>query len=323
MNNYIKINPIGGVVDLTNLADVNAPTPSINDVLTWSGIEWINQSISVPSDGWELSGTDSQLSAATTNAIIGDDKKLIFGNSGDAWITYNATDFGELVWQSRPGYSDLVAPDGLNLYSGAGNAGLGNYEPSLTMIPSDGTISLRSVSTGVTTNQLLIEVIREFADDVPYSVVNLNTHGHWGYIGDGATYKHTFLSSTVGSLFLMAPSSVNLQNGILEINTTDVYIQNASILYMGANPIIGNTDYLSLLTAYYLTSGQSGINIYGDTGITQILSHETIVGQFDFPGSANHTSLWLYDTSNISLVRVLMGANDSGGVGYKALIVPN
>jgi len=37
-------------IDLTDLGDVNAPTPSNDDVLTYSGGSWINQAITVITD---------------------------------------------------------------------------------------------------------------------------------------------------------------------------------------------------------------------------------------------------------------------------------
>jgi len=37
-------------IDITNLGDVNAPTPSNDDVLTYSGGSWINQAITVITD---------------------------------------------------------------------------------------------------------------------------------------------------------------------------------------------------------------------------------------------------------------------------------
>lgn len=39
--------------------------------------------------------------------------------------------------------------------------------------------------------------------------------------------------------------------------------------------------------------------------------------------AAGETSLWLYDLDNATLVQVQVGANDSGGAGLKALVVPN
>lgn len=60
----------------------------------------------------------------------------------------------------------------------------------------------------------------------------------------------------------------------------------------------------------------SAMNIYEGTANTNTM-------RIDYSASASDTSLMLYNSADDALIRVTVGVNDSGGTGFRALVIPN
>jgi hypothetical protein len=189
----------------------------------------VGQSITIDStagsDGWEFSGTDSQLASATTNAIIGDNKKLILGNSNKAWMKYDSLVTGALLYQSDGGSSHLRAT-GTVVFSAD------NYASPLPLADSPfiqlsgavNQIQIASRAPGVL-NQLFLDFPQGYVDDSFYASITLFNTCDIGYVGDGDPEgiwngrKHTRLQSvTGGDLQLNGLFGTSLQNESLRVD---------------------------------------------------------------------------------------------------------
>jgi len=234
MNEYIKINPIGagpyilsadkgnlsagsakisiggtgtgavigvgasvdlGTVNLDDLANVSVPSPSLNDVLTWSGTAWINSAPVLP------------------------DPLLISDGTVGA-----------------PGFGLTGAPD-CGIYGNSGG-------PSLTFCNQGEDIL-----------------------SIDYSALNMS-------LGKGIFIESSLIG--IGSVAC----------GICDSTT-------------GLDGAFGTGEYLSLVV------------------------HLDEVGRFDESVVAGDTRLLLWDVDTGALVRVSVGADNSGGTGYKVLRIPN
>jgi hypothetical protein len=71
------------------------------------------------------------------------------------------------------------------------------------------------------------------------------------------------------------------------------------------------------------TGGGNGNVIINADGNVQLQTPTAVAGQFDGNTTAGNTRFLLWDVSKGTLSRVSVGANDSGGVGFKVLRVPN
>jgi len=92
--------------------------------------------------------------------------------------------------------------------------------------------------------------------------------------------------------------------------------QNAGAIYSGAiTPSAVN---------YALGFSQSGTYVNAPTtGVVDLRINNVPMGQFDENATAGNTRFLLYDVTAGTLKRVSVGANDSGGTGFKVLRVPN
>ena len=102
----------------------------------------------------------------------------------------------------------------------------------------------------------------------------------------------------------------------------------------GKLQINGGTTY-SLIRLVNSSSGSGSsdgaeVDLYGSTmyvsnyeGAISINQSDDDGAQFDNNSTAGNTRMLLYDVDTGSLVRVSVGADDSGGSGYKVLRIPN
>jgi len=137
--------------------------------------------------------------------------------------------------------------------------------------------------------------------------------------------------ANAGAIRLPNNQNITARNAANSANIDIVKVDAGNQLLFGAafNTIsFGNSQQIKLDIG---AVGAPAIAVLGDltTGIYQdgvgSLS-VAITGDEYFRvmgAAAGETGLWLYDGSNNALVRVTMGANDSGGSGYKLLRVAN
>jgi len=124
----------------------------------------------------------------------------------------------------------------------------------------------------------------------------------------------------------------------IESYASGAWVDKMSLSNAGALTVTGTTPILTLVDsdtgADNLISANSGAgslfisaDAYNEvaSSIVYIQVDGTSVGTFEASGTlaAGETSLWLYDGSDATLRQVLMGADDSGGAGYKLLRVAN
>jgi hypothetical protein len=119
----------------------------------------------------------------------------------------------------------------------------------------------------------------------------------------------------------------------LSLNASEI---SASISALASNVTVllasatAHHQSISVLNTILLQSGSS-ITITGGsveidtTTVFNITASGTQVATFDLPnpGGSGLTSLMLWDVDTGTLQRVTVGADDSGGVGFKALRIPN
>lgn len=129
-----------------------------------------------------------------------------------------------------------------------------------------------------------------------------NVAGDVGIARAGVASSQTFLSNILavfGTLGRLDRSGTNLAG-------------QANTIAAGrgtGNGVSGTIDF------HVAPAGSSG------TGVNPLA--DTPVGQFDDNATAGNTRFLLWDVTKGALSRVSVGANDSGGSGYKTLRVPN
>lgn len=94
-------------VNLDDLADVTAPSPALNEVLTWNGSAWVN----LPTGGLSISGTDNRIVRMDTasdiqdSGLVIDDSDNIYPNSGTPTLGIAGNRWGTLFLSSNIDYS--------------------------------------------------------------------------------------------------------------------------------------------------------------------------------------------------------------------------
>lgn len=101
------------------------------------------------SSGWLVSGTDTALDAPVVSATIGNNNKLILGNSGDAFLTYDTASFSTLVLASETTSGDvqLAIPGGFYMYANTGFDASGDWYPAF-YLQSDGITRFENWTNG-------------------------------------------------------------------------------------------------------------------------------------------------------------------------------
>lgn len=167
MNEYIKINPIGGgdfiptsekgapngVAPLDGSSKILSADLPVTTVIPNS---YTNTDITVDATGritaasngsggisWPLTATDY---------LDMDDNFIYLGNSHETWVKYSS-DHGALIAQTTPANLDFVTAGGFNLYSNSAIDGSGPWEPFISFgggTPGsfDGNVLIRNVDSG-------------------------------------------------------------------------------------------------------------------------------------------------------------------------------
>jgi len=111
---------------------------------------------------------------------------------------------------------------------------------------------------------------------------------------------------------------IPLGTGVTDGDTAGYFII-ASTDDGGNDGVIGEIRYIHDDVTAASNNGRIDIALSKDAA----LGTQTVVGRWETQLAAGETSLWLYDGSDATLRQVLMGADDSGGAGYKLLRVAN
>lgn len=112
---------------------------------------------------------------------------------------------------------------------------------------------------------------------------------------------------------------------------TGLRLAGASINFVSGGAQIGN---ISSTTFGILagTAGSPSLSFLGDSdtglysdfpNVVRITCGGTLTAQYDTSNTPGHTRLAIYDVDNGQIERVVVGAPDSGGTGYKVLRIPN
>lgn len=154
----------------------------------------------------------------------------------------------------------------------------------------------------------------------------LTADGSGGASWEDAGAGFPLLAPTTGVQYSFDDEN-NTGMGHPEAGALYLYVQNAPRLLLIANRAI-----LGLLEASDgdLTQVGVGFNSDPNTGLHRPASDTlanvaggVIGSQTDAAGGAGTTRFWLYDNDDGTLKRVLVGADDSGGAGFKMLRVAN
>jgi len=132
-------------------------------------------------------------------------------------------------------------------------------------------------------------------------------------LDDGtASYSASISSAGFGSQANITMSSDSSDDSSVKIGASSLDV----ILQL----INSAADTYSIL----LTALTSGIKVFHTVANKAVEIHaDGLVGSFDDTSTAGDTSLILFDVNAGSMQRVTVGANDSGGAGFKVLRIPN
>lgn len=125
------------------------------------------------------------------------------------------------------------------------------------------------------------------------------------------------ITSPLLSLTSLETGTLTSTNGLIQPIGSKVSLDTNNASYL--QETAGGSVKLRSST----TGGGNGNIVLNVDGVTQFETGASVSGQFDGDSSAGNTRFLLWDVTAGSLKRVSVGANDSGGVGYKVLRVPN
>lgn len=125
------------------------------------------------------------------------------------------------------------------------------------------------------------------------------------------------ITSPLLSLTSLETGTLTSTNGLIQPIGSKVSLDTNNASYL--QETAGGSVKLRSST----TGGGDGNIVLNVDGVTQFETGASVSGQFDGDSSAGNTRFLLWDVTAGSLKRVSVGANDSGGVGYKVLRVPN
>jgi len=101
------------------------------------------------------------------------------------------------------------------------------------------------------------------------------------------------------------------------------YISGAAIAITGGNIFYVHAGNASVPGIRGNNDADTGLIMADTIGQMAITCAGTIRFRLDNDATAGNTSMLLYDVDGAALVRVSVGADDSGGSGYKVLRIPN
>lgn len=179
--------------------------------------------------------------------------------------------------------------------------------------------------------------------------IKINPVGGGGGGGSGASTALDNLMSVAINASLLPGTDATISLGSGSFTWLDVWasgnvnLSNSSTIEFGDNTVLSDTGTGFKISNTGGTAGEteiysgdnSGMGLWGDTALTNgvqissdgssigMVSASVTIGSFDNSSTAGDTRFLLWDVDNASLVRVSVGAADSGGTGFKVLRIPN
>lgn len=147
---------------------------------------------------------------------------------------------------------------------------------------------------------------------------------------DADNWNNAFLVQELsGSPLVSVFSNSRVSNEIFRVAGGNAMFSN-NITCSGATSVgsainIADGDFIQIGTTAVFggSAGTAYIDMGGSGTIDLRNGSDTVVGQFDDSATAGDTKFLVYDVDGATLSRVSVGADDSGGAGFKLLRIPN
>lgn len=134
--------------------------------------------------------------------------------------------------------------------------------------------------------------------------------------GTAASPSISFFTASNTGIYLLSATALGISVAgqvRLTIGTTVINSTNS----------IGVDFIGTVANCSFQYSSSSGTGMYFSATSVNLAAVGVDAGQFDNSVTATHTRFLVYDVSKGAVSRVTVGANDSGGAGFKLLRVPN
>jgi hypothetical protein len=266
-------------------------------------------------------GTPSAITIADAGDVaIQENKKVIFGNSGDAWIQYNSDVVGFVFNSQSSGEDSLNSIKGLNIESHTNIDGSGPYEPSI-YLRDGGEIEFQTGKLSDFTNnfvQLTTSYGAEEVDSGDHIQIKIGQHNQpsvhltLGYQANGSAVTAAFIHGN-GFPLVFGTTAVTTVAKITDtgIKLIDGSPSDPSYTFSSA-PTDGFFYFSGSNPGFGYAAGGTHIYTFANDGIRFTAAGETYL-EFDYDGAFDDTYQIYMGSSGGLEIRA---TNNSLGIDY-------